>query len=423
MTSPIHNPEAERCVIGAMLLNGRVAGRIAATLPAEAFYIPAHRAIFSAACRLVSEGKEPDLLLLKNKLMEAEALEESGGVEYLIQIAEGVPSASNGEHYAAVVREHWALRQLQAAGEAIPAIVADPDKSLGEKRDAAIAAVEAVQAPQPGESAFRSVALVNLPGVVEGVTSGIPRIDKATGAGFPLGQLSIVSAYHKGGKTILGTQACRAAATVGANEGWGVVYATFADLNPEGLKARMFRQCSGRNWPQDTYDQEILTALEGLPIEFYDGRKSGRSIRDFARNMAWRLESAKPWPIKAVIVDYAQKVWAPGNIFERNQAVSEGLDNLAQDYGIAVVALSQISGQVKGDTTSDIATKGGRSLEEDAGLVIRLLSTEEEGIDERGNPVTKISRSIDIPYNRFGPADTFAAVIDKQKLTFSEKGE
>ena len=401
-------PEIEKVLIGAAVLGGFSKVR---NLPAEVFGIPAHRRIWQAIQAASAHG-DPEMLSVKVEL--GADMDAVGGVEYLIACAEACPAPKESPRYAGMIeREAVARRaqlQLQAMAEQLQS-GGDPSKVLAQSK-----ILEGL-IPQP-ERQVTSIAELSLPGPVEGVTTGFPLIDQMSGrgAGFVKGQLSVVEAYHKGGKTAFSTQATVAAAKVGGRQGFHVMYATFGDLTPERLLARMFVQEAGRWEARTTDDYAALNELQGLPIEFFNGPKFGKDVEGFALMVKRLMEKM---PLGLVICDYAQRMRCNSakTPYERIEGVAEGLDDLAQETGLPIVALSQVSGQVKGGSTSDIIAKGGRGLEEHAGLVLRLMTHEEENEDG----VIETSRTIEVPFNRFGPSGGFVNVwFDDERVRFNE---
>jgi len=109
---PLHSLEAEMSTLGSMMLSERAAEEIVTILEDSDFYRPAHREIFRAIRQLVNNSKPIDGVTLRNELLDREKLGEVGGEDYLIQIAEYVPSAANATHYAQIVLDKSTLRRL-----------------------------------------------------------------------------------------------------------------------------------------------------------------------------------------------------------------------------------------------------------------------------------------------------------------------
>ena len=115
---PPQDIEAEVCVLGSMMLDWTCVAKVRMITKWEDFFRPAHQIIFRAICKLVDKNGEAfDIVLLKNALEKTKQLAAVGGIEYLVHLAEGVPTASNAEYYAAIVRDKAKLRELIIAGE------------------------------------------------------------------------------------------------------------------------------------------------------------------------------------------------------------------------------------------------------------------------------------------------------------------
>jgi len=117
---PPHSLEAEMGVLGAMLLSTDAIGLCVQHLDGDCFYRPQLRAVFKALVDLYDQSKPVDLVLVREALRQAGQLEEVGGDEYLVTLADSVPTIANAEYYARVVKEKALLRGLiQAAAEII----------------------------------------------------------------------------------------------------------------------------------------------------------------------------------------------------------------------------------------------------------------------------------------------------------------
>ncbi len=116
---PPHAVEAEMSLLGAMILDGRMIGDVVQILTGpDDFYQTRHAAIYQALVRLYDQNNPIDLVQLRQALADSQALEEAGGVEYLVELAESVPAATSAPYYAKIVRDKATLRRLiEAAGE------------------------------------------------------------------------------------------------------------------------------------------------------------------------------------------------------------------------------------------------------------------------------------------------------------------
>ena len=111
--------EAESAVLGSMILDWRVCGEVVQIIKSpEDFYKPAHAAVYEALLELYNQVQSIDMVQLTQKLVDKNMLEQVGGVEYLIELFESVPSAVSAGHYARIVREKALVRSLiDASGQ------------------------------------------------------------------------------------------------------------------------------------------------------------------------------------------------------------------------------------------------------------------------------------------------------------------
>lgn len=110
-----HSIAAEMSVLGSMILSTRATEETLSVLRDDDFYRPSHQVVFRALKNLDSKKTEIDLVTLRNELQQLNSLVDCGGVDYLVQLAEYVPSAANAEHYAKIVKDHATRRMLVAA--------------------------------------------------------------------------------------------------------------------------------------------------------------------------------------------------------------------------------------------------------------------------------------------------------------------
>ena len=112
-----HDLDAERSVLGAILVDQNAFGRVVQVLRRDDFYAPAHQQIYKVMLDLFDRDQPIDILLLKAELDARQRLEQVGGVEYLLSLAEAVPSAASAEYYGNIVKHRSMLRQIIAAGD------------------------------------------------------------------------------------------------------------------------------------------------------------------------------------------------------------------------------------------------------------------------------------------------------------------
>lgn len=258
-----------------------------------------------------------------------------------------------------------------------------------------------------GGTELTPISSVSLPSHLDGVSTGFSCLDRVThGSGWVSGQMAVVSGYQKSGKTSFKTQSAVHAARLFAKDGSDrcVVYATFADLSREALLQKMLQQDCGCRYVSDSLTQAAFDELRALPIVFYDARRHGRNVEDFVsrvQGLAYKR------PVGVFFADYAQKIGAKEpNPVARMESVSSRLCDLADDLHVPGVVGSQVTFNQEGEAT----TKYARALEEDAGLVVRIVREKDGGV------------FIEVPFNRHGPGQKRQEVDwDERRLSFRER--
>ena len=116
---PPHSIEAEMCLLASMMLDKDMIGQVVQIVDRDAFFQADHQIIFDILVKLYEQNRPIDAVIVREELIKRQLLEEVGGVPYLAQILNSVPSAAHGAHYAEIVREKSLLRQLIAASNDI----------------------------------------------------------------------------------------------------------------------------------------------------------------------------------------------------------------------------------------------------------------------------------------------------------------
>jgi replicative DNA helicase len=384
---PPQNLEAEESVLGAMLLSPTAVGSVTEILDASDFYRESHAKIYRAALALWAKGEPVDAITLANELDVRSELEAVGGPARVAELAALVPSTSNVEHYARIVKEMAMLRALVRAGQEItrlgqerPGEVPDlVDRAeqmvfeLGQRRATSdFSHIEALLK----ESFERISQLVELGAEVTGIPTGYKELDLLT-SGFQPGNLVILAARPSMGKSALGL--CMAT-NLAVRHGVPVALFTL-EMSKAEVTQRMMcsegkvesqRLRTGRLAPDDW--PRLTTACDRLskaPIWVDD---SGSTTIMELRSKARRLKSREP-NLGLIIVDYIQLMTSGATAENRVQEVSQisrALKVLARDLDVPILAMSQLSRAVeqrqdKRPLLSDLRESG--SLEQDSDLV------------------------------------------------------
>jgi replicative DNA helicase len=388
--------EAEVSVLGGMLIDGDAVAKAVEAVDESMFYREGHRRIFRAMARLFQRGDVADPTTVAEELKQTNELDQAGGLPYLAELLDAVPTAANIEFHARIVRERALMRRLIEASSDIIRDVYEPgERSVNELLD--MAEHKVFQVAQSHErQGFVWIKKILYPtferieqlqaaqGGITGVATGFSDLDNKTG-GFQKSDLVIIAARPSMGKTALVVSLLLHAAITQQTP-----VALFSlEMSKEQLVQRMLcsealvdlgRLLRGR-LTDDDYVRLAQAAghLNTAPIWIDDsGALSVLEMRGKAR----RLKAEQP-ELGMIIVDYLQLMHGGGRTAEnRQQEVSEisrGLKALAKELGVPVIALSQLSRapEQRSDhrpQLSDLRESG--SIEQDADLVMFLYRPE-----------------------------------------------
>lgn len=422
---PPHSIEAEMCVLGSMFLSEQACEVVRDLLSEHDFYRPAHRTIFRAVVSLLDQSRTVDLVTVSNLLGERDQLQQVGGQDYLIQIAEAVPSAAAAADYAKIVHEKATLRRLEQTGHEIIQLVHDPERELEDKVDRAEQLVHLVgrrkdekkySTVQDEAREFRKALdeLYESGKPILGRPSGLIDLDAITG-GLYGGDMVIVAARPAMGKTslVLGMGANVAAQRQGA------VMVFSLEMTAQQLVRRLVSSRSQismgvlkkPNLSDQNYDRLLDACEELYDIPMVIDDKS--DITPFEmRSKCRRVRSEHG--LSLVIVDYLQLMRGSRKTENRVQEVGEiarSLKGLAKELNVPVIALSQLSRTVeqrpdKRPMLSDIRESG--SIEAEADLVMFIYRdsyyrAKEEGLEQDYNPESVEEAELIIAKHRNGP--------------------
>jgi replicative DNA helicase len=405
------NIEAEQALLAAILVNNRAYEKVASKLQPEHFSESAHGRIFAAIGKLIERGQRADPITLKNLFDQDEALEQIGGAQYLATLARNVVTIINAEDYGRTIHDCWTRRQvIEASLDAIADAQTHDLDTTGEQVREALetrllglqdAASTGSQGPRNlGE--FATLALntaenaYKRQGKLTGIPSGLLDLDRLTGGFQPSDLIYIAGRPSMGKSALAGTVALNAALL-----GHPVFLAT-PEMSGEqvalrtisiGTKISAQRIRTGDLKPDDfTVMMEDVQRLQRIPVKIDDlGGISLALLR--ARVRRFMLESprlpgvatidGKP-ALPLVLIDYIQLMSPAGKRRDQNRnddvsELSRGLKALAKEFGIPVVALSQLSRAVesrdnKRPMLSDLRDSG--SLEQDADVVAFIYREE-----------------------------------------------
>jgi replicative DNA helicase len=435
---PPHDLDAERAVIGAMLVSEMAVAAVAERLAAEDFYSEVHRIIYGAMMRLYSRGEPIDQLTLTNELRSVNEFERIGGRPYVFQIVESVPTAANAGRYADIVRGKALLRAIIDVGSRITEDAFREPEDVSEALDSAEQLVYGVSnrtlrehlapvselAPGALEMIQR---LYEQEGEVTGVETGFEDLDRLT-TGFHKSDLIILAARPAMGKTALSLNAIWHA----SGEKKMPVAIFSLEMSKEQLVQRLISQTTripaqalrsgnvkAEDWPKLVRG---VADVSRAPIWIDDtAGVTLMEIRAKVRRLASQLNVAGEMPLSLVVVDYLQLMVGQGNRAENRQQeiaeISRGLKVLARDLDVPVLAIAQLSRAVetrhdKRPLLSDLRDSG--AIEQDADMVMFLYRDEyynpesdDKGIAEvivgkhRNGPTGKVQLAWMEQYTKF----------------------
>lgn len=375
--------------LGSMLLSERAAEEMVMMMDDGDFYRPAHREIFKAMRQLVNNAKPVDYELLKQELKDRGTLAEVGGEDYLLQIAEYVPSPSNASYYAQIVLDKAILRRLSSAGRDIVGLVHDQDeRTVDDKIDAAEKLVFDVGQKRLGKD-FQHIGslakqfFIDVDTIVEtgqpilGLPTKFYDLDKVL-TGLYGGDLSIVAARPSMGKTSfvlnIGLQV--------AQQRKGNVAIFSLEMSSLQLARRLVAMQSEVSGyvlkTPGALNQQVYEKLADACEMFYDlpifiddaSDVNGLEVRGKCRRLK------QNGGLALVIVDYLQLMRGNRKTENRVQEISDiarSLKSLAKELDVPVIALSQLNRSVenrenKRPQLSDIRESG--SIEAEADVVM-----------------------------------------------------
>lgn len=430
---PPQNVDAEKSLLGAVLIDEEVLADVSQHVKAKDFYDKNHGQIFGAMMRLYERHKPVDLLTLTDELKKKDELEMIGGSAYLTELTNHVPTAAHAEAYAQMVAETAVRRRLIKASGEISEMGFDADtttQELLEKAEAELFSVSDQSLKQDltslesilTESFDRIEELHRNKGALRGIRTGYRDLDNMT-AGLQRSDLIILAARPAMGKTTLVTNLAYNVATIA----YEPVLFFSLEMSKEQLVDRMLADASGvdswnirtGNLSDEDFSKlsEAMGEMAEAPIFIDD--TPGLSVLEM-RTKARR--AAHDAPLGLIIVDYLQLVQASGNHNgNRVQEVSEisrGLKLIARELNVPLIALSQLSRSVETRTPpipqlSDLRESG--SIEQDADIVSFIYRP---GYYEPDNPEVENITELIIAKHRNGPVGKVGLYFHPERLRF-----
>ena len=429
--------EAERSILGAILLDNFSYNQAAEHLKAEDFSLDSHRRIYARMVELAESSRPIDLITLIEELDRAKELQAIGDVGYISGLLDGVPDRPSIEHYIKIVRDKALLRGLIHASSAAIARASEQSDAAEEILNDAEAAIFQLSEKRIGrgflgvseivKESFGSVdALLQRGQRITGLETHYNDLDEMT-SGLQRSDLIIIAARPSMGKTAFAMNIAEFAAI----EDQKVVGMFSLEMSREALLLRLLssaaevdshRMRTGSFWKDDT--RKLTHALEKLthaPIFIDD--TPGIALSEM-RAKARRLQQSQG-KLDLIIVDYLQLMSGGGKRYENRtqevSAISRGLKALAKELNVPVIALSQLSRAPEsrgGDHRPQLADlRESGSIEQDADVVMFIFREE---VYKQDDPDLQGKAEIIIAKQRNGPTGKVILTFRKNFTRFDQ---
>jgi replicative DNA helicase len=431
--------EAEQSVLGSMMLEPAALFKGVGLLDAEDFYRPAHQDVFLALCDMAKSDTPVDIVTLQEELRKRDQLVAVGEVEYLISLVETVPTASNIDHYAKIVKDKATLRRLITVGTQITGLgrneEADVDLLVSQAQNATLqlikrnsdhsrpvskvitAAIEDMQAEATGQKKH-------------GIKFGLQLLDFWSYGVERESQIFVIAARPSVGKTAMALKIARNGATAGKRS---IIFSE--ETSAKALAKRLLIQQSGidghslrtNSWGSEQEEQNAWRRLAQAQATLNQWGDliiiddNPGSITDIVAKTKRHILQRD---VDAVIIDYFQIIpleqrWSDENT--KLTIVGEHLQQLTQSTGVPIVLLAQInrSAEKREDKRPNMGDiRGGGNIE---AAINKLLILHKPKREEESDKPTLIEFILD--KNKDGPTGLFEAHYIKECYDFRDMSD
>lgn len=423
-----NSSEAERAILGGVVLDNSLISQAIELLKAEDFYVPSHRRVFTAMIVLFERGAEINPILIGEELKKENALESVGGISFITNLTYGLPHSTNIAHYARVVRGKSMLRQLIKAANKItqealeqedePEIILDhAEQAIFQLADERIRQGFTHVKPVAEQLLEKIQEMEGRAAVLTGLATGFADLDQLT-SGLQRADLIIVAARPSMGKTSFALMLAENAAIHA-----GAVVGIFSlEMSKEALVMRML--CSQGNIDAQRFRNGFLSRPEWAQIAKSLGTLADTKIflddtpgitvlemRAKARRLATEQKG-----LDLIVVDYLQLMAGSAKRFESRQQevsqISRELKGLAKELNVPLVALSQLSRapESRSDHRPQLADlRESGALEQDADVVAFIYREEQYKTPEERNSLPEDQKNVAeliVAKQRNGPTGT-----------------
>lgn len=433
--TPPHSPEAERTVLGALLLDPEAIIKVSDFLKPEDFYDPTYRQIFQAIYQLYTNHEPIDFITVTNKLGDNKNVQDIGGSAFLAELAASVPTSSHIYQYGQIVKAKALHRNIIEAGRTITGLGYEVDLAIPELLDRVEKTVfqitntflkeKFVHVREVLDERYEKFAELHASGDdsgSKGVPTGFAGLDFKL-SGMQPSDLIILAARPSMGKTSLAMNIAVNAAVKG-NKTVGIFS---LEMSKEQLVDRLFASMLGvdswklqRGKLDDSDFQNMGPVMDELSkANLFIDDTSASSMPEF-RTKARRLQMEHG--LDLLVIDYLQLMSTgnssyAGNRVQEISEISRTIKQVARELRIPIIALSQLSRAVearpdKSPQLSDLRESG--SIEQDADVVLMLYRDDYYNEDSDRQGIADVF----IRKHRNGPTGRVELLFKKEQMRF-----
>lgn len=418
---PPHNLEAEKCVIGSILIDKEAIVNVADFLLPEDFYPTAHQLILKAIIDLYKERSPIDLVTLTDYLEKRSQLALVGGVSYIAALCKEVPTSSHIKRYADIVKEKSRRRQSHQLLNKLKDALGDEVRETKDIIKEVVGDLVSIVEDKKYNTGKAVDILQDLVGDWEvvakggfGLSTGIDTLDKAV-KGYRDGHYWLVMADTNIGKTSFAIMMLHHFLQKNPKE--CVVFFSSEMTHKEMTEKIVAKEADLEVYdlPTNMGDQKVIEAVEkvsGMNLFVFDDCRT-------AANMQLKIEYLKlrGYVPKLVFVDYIQNLSGPGQgVTEKLERISAELQGLAISQKFCLVVMSQIPKAEKGVHPYAVNPMGSSQIKNQSGVALLLRrEIEEEEKIENETGVKVFQADAIMTKNRYGERRNFHPYIDKAK--------
>ena len=379
-----NSPEAEKAFLASCLNHSSILNEASDLIKPRMFFNPSNQRIFNSIIELWKKGRECDLITITDHMDTNGTLELSGGAAYVTEVFLALPTASNWREYLDIIRDKHSARLYISVAEKIIASAKDPanNPNLADEVQKALVQVAAESETASSIQSLKEVALARLAeydhmvksrGKLLGITTGFTPLDRLTG-GFRKGQLIVIGAPTKGGKTAMAlNMALRTAkdnnpvGIISLEMGAGELFDRLIASETSADVSRLSKE-EGSNRTLIAEIRKGVESLSAMPVYIRD-----ESMMNCLQLRAAARRLVAVHGIRLLVVDYIQLLEPTNKTDSRERQVAEcsrTLKSLTKELGITIIALTQLN--------ADGASRESRAIEHDCDMFLKIAQDPED---------------------------------------------